>query len=212
MNKIKILYKQYGLGVFNRLIKSALIRFGLIHETLLVFEKQLNYEDLDKRLKKIDVSNVKKITLKDFDTFSGLTQSRKELYKKRLDEGSYLVFGIFNNNKLVYYSWVSLKNIGLPFGFQNKIKLDGNQALLEDSFCDADFRGQGYHSKVNIVRQRAILDSGRTEAKVLVVKDNIPAIKTQLKSDFILTSKIVLKKIFKKEYIRTQKIKTNAKN
>ena len=212
MNKIKILYKQYGLGVFNRPIKSALIRFGFIYETLLVFEKQLNYEDLDKRLKKIDVSNVKKITLKDFDTFSGLNQSRKELYKKRLDEGSYFVFGIFNNNKLVYYSWVSLKNIELPFGFQSKIKLESNQALLVDSFCDADYRGLGYHSKVNIVRQKAILDSGRTEAKAIVVKDNTPSIKVQLKSDFILSNKIVLKKIFKKEYIRIQKIKTNAKN
>lgn len=212
MNIIKILYGQYGLGVFNRLIKSALIRFGLIYETLLVFEKHLNYEDLNKRLSRIDISNVKKITLKDFDNFSGLNQSRKELYKKRLDDGSYLVFGIFNDNKLVYYSWVSLKNVLLPFGFKSKFNLQSNQALLEDSFCDPNFRGLGYHSKVNLVRQKAILDSGRTEAIVFVVKGNTPAIKVQLKSKFILTNKIVLKKIFNKEILKIKKIKTDAKN
>jgi len=205
MSRIKILYKQFGLGVFNHLIKSALRRFGLIYETLLVFEKHLNYEDINNRLSKIDISNVKRLTLADFEFLSELNQTRKELYKKRIEDGSYIVFGIFNNNKLVYYSWVSLINIGLPFGFENKIKLDKNQALLEGAFCDPNYRGLGYHSKVNLVRQKAILDTGRTKAKVLVIKGNTPAIKVQLKSDFIISNKIVLHKIFNKEYIKIQK-------
>ena len=96
MNRIKILYKQYGLGVFNRIIIFALKRFGLLYETILVFEKHLSYEDLNKRLMKIDISNVKRLTLADFESFSGINRTRKELYKKRLEKGSYLVFGIFD--------------------------------------------------------------------------------------------------------------------
>lgn len=197
-----MLYKQYGLDVFKHLIKSILLRFGLVYETLYVFEKNLILKDVNNRLERYDTALVRDLNLSDFDMCSELQDSKKQLFKERLELGTYKVFGIIFNNELVYYSWISLSKMGLPFGFDNEIALNENEALLEDSYCNPSYRGRGYHSMVNIIRLKAILDSGKNKAIVFVLKDNIPAIKVQIKSGFELSKKIKLTKTFGKQKIK----------
>ena len=202
MNKFKILYDQYGLGIFTRLVKSSLLRLGLVYETLYLFKIALDADDISKRLKKYDSFLVKSLALTDFDYCEFLSSEKKLLFKKRLESLDYRAFGIFKDMKLVYYSWVSFKSIGLPFNFKNRMILDENEALLEDSFCDPNYRGRGYHSMVNIVRLKTVLETGKKNAVVTVLAGNKPAIKVQKKSGFIITKKIKLTRVFKKERIK----------
>lgn len=206
MNKIKLLYQQYGLGVFNRLIKSVLLKFGIINETLILFEKQIEKNDIEHRLGNLDISNVKVLQIEDFDLCDLITDQKKQLYKSRFLSGNYTALGIFKNKKLVYYSWISWKEIGYPFGFE-KMQLKSHEALLEDSFCHPEHRGRGFHGKVNIVRLKTILDKGKKNALVLVVNGNRPAIKVQLKSGFTQTKTIVLRRILGKSEIIIKDLK-----
>ena len=195
MNKIKLLYKQYGLGVFSRLFKSLLLKFNIINEKLIVFEKKIDRNDIETRLANLDVSDVKTLNLEDFEFCDLITNQKKELYKNRFSSGNYVAIGIFKNQKLVYYSWISWNYIGYPFGFK-KTKMELSDALLEDSFCDPRYRGLGFHGKVNIVRLKMILEKGKKNVLAIVLIGNKPAIKVQLKSGFIQTKTIVLRKIF----------------
>jgi len=202
MNKIKILYDQYGMGIITRLVKSSLLRFGLVYETLYLFKKEINADDISKRLKQYDYSVVKQLTLIDFDYCEFVSVEKKLLFKKRLESLDYKAFGIFKDMKLVYYSWISLKSISLPFNFKKTFILDETEALLEDSFCDPNYRGRGYHSMVNIVRLKMVLEKGKKNAIVTVLAGNKPAIRVQKKSGFIITKKIKLFRVLNKEIIK----------
>lgn len=202
MNKIKMLYGQYGLGIVTRLVKSGLIRFGIVYETLYLFKIALDADDISKRLSKFDLSLVKSLTFTDFEYCELLSDEKKLLFKKRLESLDYKAFGIFKDMKLVYYSWVSFESISLPFNFKNRMILDENEALLEDSFCDLNYRGLGYHSMVNIVRLKTISDTGRKNAVVIILAGNKPAIRVQKKSGFIITKKIKLTRFLNKEQIK----------
>lgn len=202
MKKLRNLYKQYGSGFVVRLLKSGLMRFGIVYETLYLFKIALYADDISKRLKKYDSSLVKSLTLTDFDYCELLSEEKKLLFKKRLESSDYKAFGIFKDMKLVYYSWVSFKSVSLPFNFKKTLFLDETEALLEDSFCDPNYRRRGYHSMVNIVRLKTVLETGKKNAVVTVLAGNKPAISVQKKSGFIITKKIKLTRFLNKEQIK----------
>ena len=202
MNKIKILFDQYGLGIIKRLFKSGLLRFGVVYETLYFFKIVLDPDDISKRLKQFDLSQVKSLTLIDFNYCDFLSSEKKLLFKKRLESLDYRAFGIFKDMKLVYYSWVSFKSVSLPFNFKKTLILDETEALLEDAFCDPNYRRRGYHSMVNIVRLKSVLENGKKNAVVTVLADNKPAIRVQKKSGFLITKKIKLIRFLNKERIK----------
>jgi len=202
MKKLRNLYKQYGSGIVVRLLKSGLMRFGIVYETLYLFKIALYADDISKRLKKYDSSLVKSLKLTDFNDCEFLSDEKKLLFKKRLESSDYKAFGVFKDMKLVYYSWVSFKSMSLPFNFKKTLILDETEALLEDAFCDPNYRGRGYHSMVNIVRLKKTLESGKKNAVVTVLAGNKPAIRVQKKSGFIIAKKIKLTRVFKKERIK----------
>jgi hypothetical protein len=189
-----------------RILKSILRRIGFIYETLLYFEKELHIEDIERQLALYDYSDVRLLTIEDFNLCVHVNQVMKDRYQLRLKSGYYDVYGIFKDNMLVYYSWISFKNIGLPFGFNEKTPLLKNEALLEDSFCDPKYRGRGFHAKVNILRLKRMLEKGKSKAIAIVLKGNAPAVKVQLKSGFKLKGKIFLIKVFSMKRIKHLKI------
>lgn len=203
MRKLVGIYKQYGLGFIPRILKSVIRRFGVLRETLLYFEKDLNSEDIEKRLSKYNYSDVKVLSFSEFDNCDYLDENKKALYKKRLESGDYTVFGVFKDQQLVYYSWISFKHLGLPFGFNTDVSLSKDEALLEDSFCHPNYRGNGYHAKVNVLRLKTILQNGKKKVIAIVLNGNTPAIKVQQKSGFKLKKKLILTKIGSKTNIKT---------
>lgn len=195
--------KQYGLmNSFKRLIYSFFRIFNIYYESIYFMVIHAKKNDIITKMNKYDYSDVKTLNLRDFQKGdpSIFTKKKLELIKNRLNSGNYVSFGIIFKNRLVYSCWICRKNIIMP---NSKIfKLKVNEGLLEDAYCHQDFRGKGYHSKMNLFRIRFLLDEGRFKIYVLIVSENIPALKSQIKSGFVINKKLFFLKIFGKHFYK----------
>lgn len=192
---LKNFFKQYGSSAFPRLIKVVLRKVGVIFETFYLLKYNINEVDINTQFNKFDYSNVIEITEKDISSISFLDDAKIELYRERFKNGAYSCFAIEENEEIEYLTWISWKHMNYPTFFEKSEDLEANQALLEDSFCSPQHRGKGYHSKMNIFRLKKISDREKTEVLVLVLKENKPALKVQLKSGFNYYSSIRFVKI-----------------
>lgn len=118
-----------------------------------------------------------------------------ELYKKRLKDPAYHGYGIMDNGKLIYSTWFSTENLGLPI-ITKKIPLMSNEGLLEDSYCAPSARGRGLHGKMNFYRLKKLHELGKDRVLAIVLDGNIPAMKVQMKSGFEELGVFYLGKIF----------------
>lgn len=143
--------------------------------------------DIDVVNKKLEGFNlpVKELTYEDFlkgdkTVFHG---KKLELIKNRLQDSNYKCYGIIENGKLVYSTWISLERLGLSVNTK-PIYLLPHEGLLEDSYCDPVARGRGLHGLMNFYRLRKLYELGKTTVLAMVVDGNAPAMKVQLKSGF----------------------------
>ena len=118
--------------------------------------------------------------LGDKDVFMG---KKLELIRNRLLDNNYKAYGIFENGKLIYSTWFSIRNLGLPIQAK-PIPMLSSEGLLEDSHCDPIARGRGLHSQMNDFRILKLSELGKTRLLALVLDGNTPAFKVQLKSGF----------------------------
>lgn len=110
-------------------------------------------------------------------------EEKLELYKKRLDDSSYYGYGIMEAGKLIYSTWFSIDNLGLPI-ITTRIPLLPNEGLLEDSYCAPEARGRGIHGKMNYYRLKKLSELGKNRVLAIVQDGNTPAMKVQMKSGF----------------------------
>jgi len=129
-----------------------------------------------------------------------------QLIQSRFEKGKYWAYGIFKNDQLVYSCWITISKIKLSDRYNYLLKLDKYQGLLEDAYCHPSFRGKELHSKMNLFRLNQLIRKGRIENFVVIVKDNVPALKAQLKSGFKLTKHITLLRILDKQFTFEKKI------
>ena len=139
---------------------------------------------VNKELKGFDLP-VKELTYDDFlkgdkTVFYG---KKLELIKKRLQDKNYKCYGIIEDGKLIYSTWISLEKLGLSVNTK-PIYLLPNEGLLEDSYCDPVARGRGLHSKMNYFRIKQLYELGKNRVLAIVLDGNTPAMKVQLKSGF----------------------------
>lgn len=106
-----------------------------------------------------------------------------ELYKSRLQDPSYHGYGIMKEGRLIYSTWFSTDNLGLPI-ITKRIPLMPNEGLLEDSYCAPEARGQGLHGRMNYFRLKKLHELGKDRVLAIVLDGNTPAMKVQLKSGF----------------------------
>jgi len=172
-NKSLISYWKYFL---HRILNIYVYKF---HYLVL----KINYDDLIVKSNDIDIE-IRELFLEDFNYGDPafFNTKKKKVYKKRVQDNNYKAYGVFDNSKLIYSTWISFKNLGLPIPC--KIKLNENEALLEDSYCHPDYRGLGLHSKMNLFRLKKIYEQGRTYAIAIVLEGNTAALKVQKKSGF----------------------------
>lgn len=196
--------KQYGIRMsVLRLFKKCIRTFGITYESYIYLVNNLNREFIFDKIKLYDYSDVVELSYSDF--LDGdkrvFNEVKLELIKSRLSSSDYSCFGIKKNGLLIYSTWISTKEIVINSNSKYRIALNQNQALLEDSYCHPDFRGSGLHSKMNLFRIAKILETGRDQVIAIVVKENVPALKTQLKSGFKVHSSIRLIRIFNQEFV-----------
>jgi hypothetical protein len=127
---------------------------------------------------------ISNVNFSDFETGNKdrLTPVKVSIIKERLASKSYKCFGIIENEKLLYSTWVALDRITLPNGIVYQIKSD--EAILEDSYCELEARGRHFHSVMNLYRLDYLASIGKKRVYAIVLDGNIPAMKVQFKSGF----------------------------
>ncbi len=172
------IYKKIYKGVLRRVFKTQI---GKLHYMRL----KIDIEKVNKALEGFDLP-VKELTYEDFlkgdkNIFHG---KKLELLKVRLKDPNYRGYGIIENNRLIYSTWVSLKHLGLAIKPKKPILLAADEGLLEDSYCAPSARGRGLHGKMNNYRIRKLYESGKRTVLAMVLHTNTPAMKVQLKCGF----------------------------
>lgn len=145
------------------------------------------YIDIDKineKLKDFDI-DVKELTYEDFlkgdpQVFHGC---KLMVYKQRFEDDSYRAYGIIENDRLIYSTWISLHRMGMSIE-THPVYLANNEGYLEDSYCDPIARGRGLHSRMNNYRIKKIYEAGKNRVIAIVQEGNAPAFKVQFKSGF----------------------------
>ena len=136
--------------------------------------------------------------------------AKLELYKERLQDPAYHGFGIMEDGKLIYSTWFSTDNLGLPL-ITKRIPLLPNEGLLEDSYCAPSARGRGLHGKMNFYRLKKLHELGRVRVLAIVLDGNTPAMKVQMKSGFEELGVFYLGRIFGIKFCTLKKSKYDAK-
>ena len=111
-----------------------------------------------------------------------------------------------DETELAYSCWISIKEIGFRKKYNKSIPLLEDEGYLEDAYTHPDFRGKGLHSKMNLFRIMSLLKKGKTRNYVVVQSENVPAIKSQLKSGFIKVRKVTFLILFGKQYLFETKL------
>ena len=175
---MKYTFKQIGQAILRKYLGT---QFGRIHYLRL----DINAENVKTSLANFDLI-VKELRYEDFllGNRSEFHTKKLDLIKERLCDPNYKAYGIIEDGRLIYSTWISIERLGLPVQLKNPINLLPQEGLLEDSYCDPIARGRGLHSKMNNFRIQKLNELGKTEVLVLVLNGNTPAFKVQMKSGF----------------------------
>lgn len=170
-------FKDYWSFFLHRILH---ISIGKIHYLRL----DIDIDDVNKHLEGFDLP-VKELVYEDFllgnkETFN---ESKLAFNKARLQNPNYKCYGIIEAGRLIYSTWISLDKLGLSVD-THYIKMNQDEGLLEDSFCDYCARGRGIHGKMNYWRIRKLYELGKRKVLAMVLDGNIPAMKVQMKCGF----------------------------
>lgn len=176
-NKKNNLIKRAWWFFTHRVIKTYLIK---AHYLRLIIDPE-KVADL---MKGFDL-DVKELSYDDFligdpNVFNG---RKMELYKKRCQDPTYKAYGIIENGRLVYSTWISYHKMGMSIETKPQY-LALEEGYLEDSYCAPVARGRGFHSKMNNYRIKKIYEAGKNRVIAIVQEGNTPAFKVQFKSGF----------------------------
>ncbi|MCY1635011.1 hypothetical protein [Marinifilum sp. D737] len=201
---IKAKFKQYGLkSSCSRSLKFLLRRIGIDYESYYLMVNRIDIDEINRKMEKFDFSDVEELSLSDFEKGdpNDFTASKFELIKSRFESGKYWAFGIIKNDMLVYSCWINTAELQFPTRFFKRFPFRADEGLLQDAYCHPDYRGKKYHSKMNLYRLFKLYELKKKKAIVIVLNDNIPAFKSQLKSGFIVENKITFLKILNRIFL-----------
>lgn len=136
--------------------------------------------------------------------------AKLDLYKKRIQDPAYHGYGIMEDDKLVYSTWFSTDNLGLPI-ITKRIPLLPNEGLLEDSYCAPSARGRGLHGNMNFFRIKKLHELGKDRVLAIVLDGNVPAMKVQMRSGFEELGVFYLGKILGIKFCTLNKAKFDSK-
>ena len=129
--------------------------------------------------------------------------------KERSVDSTYKGFGVVENGVLLYSTWISLDNMGLPF--KSNYKLTEYEGYFEDSHCHIKARGKKIHSKINDYCLLKLHTYGKKEALCIVIDGNIPAIKTQLNAGAKYLGSFYAGKVFAIPFVKLNKKKYDCR-
>lgn len=183
--------RQYGVkNSFKRALKLLLRFLGLRFENYIMYSQQINNCEA---IEPVINSNyqIRRLNYTDYHNSKGLEfdELKLNLFEARLKDKLYEAYGVFDENSLIYSSWISINPMEDSLVTLGE-KLDHNEGLLLDIITHPKYRKQGLHNYMNLYCLKRIKEIGKSKAVVLVLKENIPARKSQERSGFKSTKMI----------------------
>lgn len=186
ISKCKADIKQFGFwGFLKRIAKFFLRKIGINVNSYYYMVNHIDAEKSRKQFEKAHIPPVKELTYDDFlkGDKSVFNEKKLAIIQQWLSEGTYKAYGIIENDSLIYSCWISLKKLESSNACVEGL-LDENEGLLVAAYCSPIARGRGLHGAMNAYRLWKISQNGKNRAVAIVLKENKPAYKSQLKVGF----------------------------
>ncbi len=150
----------------------------------------------------------RQLTMADLEkaTNMGFSAGKLEVFRQRFRREGYTGIGIFKNDQLVGFAWLSLYEVETPFPLPDdgSLNLDADEGYLLDAYSHPDYRGRGFHPFYTSWRYKTLADTGRRYAITIIDEDNRAARTTQAKSGFRTRKKIRAKKTFNQWQVKVE--------
>lgn len=185
-SKLQSDLKQFGFwGFLKRIVKFFLRKIGINYNSYYYIVNHIDAEARRKQFEAAKLPSVKELTYDDFllGDKTIFTDKKLHLIKQRLQDDSYHAYGIIENGQLIYSCWISLKKLESSNACVEGV-LDDNEGLLIDAYCSPTARGRGLHGAMNAYRLWQIARNGEKKAVGIVLKENKPSYKSQIKVGF----------------------------
>lgn len=185
-SKLQADFKQLGFwGFLKRIFKFFLRKIGINVNSYYYMVNRIDAEARWKQFEAAQLSMVKTLEYEDFlkGDKNVFNEHKLSVIRQRFEDEGFKSFGIVENDKLVYSCWISLIKMETSNAFMDG-SLDGNEGLLLDAYCSPVARGRGLHGAMNAYRLWQISQHNKNQAVVIVLKENKPAYKSQIKVGF----------------------------
>lgn len=185
-SKLQSDLKQFGFwGFLKKIGKFSLRKIGININSYYYMVNQIDAEARQQQFEAANLPPVKELAYDDFLLGDSVMFSEKKLalIRQRLNDDTFKAYGIVENGQLVYSCWISLKKLESSNACVEG-NLDENEGLLLDAYCSPVARGRGFHGAMNAYRLWQLSQHGKNRAVVIVLKENTPAYKSQLKVGF----------------------------
>lgn len=211
-DKIKADYKQYGFGGYLLKCVKAILRIVHIEiNSYYYMVNELDYEKQQTLFNQSGLKNVSDLSLKDFEKgdSSVFSKQKLDIISKRFEDGGYKAYGIIEDDELIYSCWLSLRWLDS----HNKCiegLLAEDECVLIDAYCALKGRGRGIHSAMNSYRLMKAYEMGKRKTISIVLSENTPAYKSQLKTGNKVLFKFFVMNIGKKSFTNYFKKKSKC--
>lgn len=212
--KLQADLKQYGLGGFlKRTAKFFLRKVGINANSYYYMVNQIDADKNRKRFEAAHIPPVKELTYDDFLKGDKSVFNEKKLttIQQWFSEGTFKAYGIVENDSLIYSCWISLHKLETSDACVVG-HLDDNEGLLFGAYCSPAARSRGIHGAMNAYRLWQIAQNGKDQAIVIILKENRPAYKSQLKVGFEVLFTYYVVTIWGKTFTNYFRRKQKTKN
>lgn len=135
-------------------------------------QKNENTIDLA-RVEKEDIENAKEYLDEWFSRDNAL---------KRLEKG-HLLFVVKDGDKMIFYQWVELKEVSIPF-IDLSFSIPDDKAYMAYIYTVPDYRGKGIASKAKPFILKHLQENGYRKVFLAIAPDNLPSIRVNKKAGF----------------------------
>lgn len=212
-SKLQADLKQFGFGGFlKRTAKFFLRKIGIYTNSYYYMVNRIDTEKNRKQFEVAHIPPVKELTYEDFLKGDKAVFNEKKLsiIQQWFSEGTYKAFGIIENESLIYSCWISLHKLETSDACVVGC-LDEDEGLLIGAYCSPAARGRGIHGAMNAYRLWQIAQNGKNQAVAIVLYENTPAYKSQLKVGFEVAFTYYVVTVWGKTFTNYFKLKNEYK-
>lgn len=209
IEKFKNKLKTNGIkGLLIILIKFFLRKIGINYNRYFYLVNRININNVVSYWENHKILDAQELFYQDFllGNKENFNDQKLKLIKERFNKKSYKAYGVIRDGKLIYSSWISMENLETSCNSISE-ELSKDLFYLLDAYCDPKFRGQGLHGAMNAYRLIKGYQEGKNKCVVIVLHENKPALKSQLKVGYEIEFEYYVLTIWGKTWTNYNKFK-----